>query len=54
MIGVEDRPLVLQIIKPKMGMTPQETAMVCADVTKALALGWKNPQMDMFSALVCK
>jgi tetratricopeptide (TPR) repeat protein len=35
-------------------MTPQETAMVCADVTKALALGWKNPQMDMFSALVCK
>jgi tetratricopeptide (TPR) repeat protein len=35
-------------------MTPQETAMVCADVTKALALGWKNPQMDMFSALVCQ
>jgi tetratricopeptide (TPR) repeat protein len=35
-------------------MTAQETAMVCADVTKALALGWKNPQMDMFSALVCK
>jgi tetratricopeptide (TPR) repeat protein len=35
-------------------MTPQETALVCADVTKALALGWKNPQMDMFSALVCK
>ncbi|MCL7958109.1 MAG: tetratricopeptide repeat protein [marine benthic group bacterium] len=35
-------------------MTPQETAMVCADVTKALALGWKNAQMDMFSALVCQ
>lgn len=26
MLGVEKRPLVLQIIKPKMGMTPQETA----------------------------
>jgi 2,3-diketo-5-methylthiopentyl-1-phosphate enolase len=25
-LGVYDRPLVLQIIKPKMGMTPQETA----------------------------
>jgi tetratricopeptide (TPR) repeat protein len=35
-------------------MTSQETAMVCADVTKALAFGWKNPQMDMFSALVCQ
>jgi tetratricopeptide (TPR) repeat protein len=35
-------------------MTEQETALVCADVTKALALGWKNPQMDMFSALVCQ
>lgn len=35
-------------------MTPQETALVCADLTKALALGWMNPQMDMFSALVCQ
>ena len=35
-------------------MTPQETSMVCADVQKALAMGWKNPQMDMFVALVCK
>lgn len=26
MIGVKDRPLVLHIIKPKMGMTPEETA----------------------------
>jgi len=25
-LGVHDRPLLLQIIKPKMGMTPQETA----------------------------
>ena len=25
-LGVYDRPLVLQIIKPKMGMTPQATA----------------------------
>ena len=25
-LGVHDRPLALQIIKPKMGMTPQETA----------------------------
>ncbi len=35
-------------------MTPQETAFVCADLTKALVLGWRNPQMDMFSALVCQ
>ncbi len=26
LLGVHDRPLVLQIIKPKMGMTPEETA----------------------------
>jgi 2,3-diketo-5-methylthiopentyl-1-phosphate enolase len=26
MLGVHDRPLLLQIIKPKMGMTPEETA----------------------------
>ena len=26
MLGVHDRPLVLQIIKPKMGMTPEQTA----------------------------
>jgi 2,3-diketo-5-methylthiopentyl-1-phosphate enolase len=26
LLGVHDRPLILQIIKPKMGMTPQETA----------------------------
>lgn len=25
-LGVHDRPLILQIIKPKMGMTPEETA----------------------------
>lgn len=26
MLGVYDRPLVLHIIKPKMGMTPEQTA----------------------------
>jgi 2,3-diketo-5-methylthiopentyl-1-phosphate enolase len=26
MLGVKDRPLILHIIKPKMGMTPEETA----------------------------
>jgi 2,3-diketo-5-methylthiopentyl-1-phosphate enolase len=26
LLGVHDRPLILQIIKPKMGMTPEETA----------------------------
>ena len=35
-------------------MTPAETEQVCGDVTKALTLGWKNPQMDMFTALVCQ
>ena len=35
-------------------MTGPETALVCGDLNRALALGWKNPQMDMFSALVCR
>ena len=35
-------------------MTAQEKSLVCTDLNRALALGWKNPQMDMFSALVCK
>jgi len=35
-------------------MSPAETEKVCSDVKKALDLGWMNPQMDMFSALVCK
>ncbi len=29
LVGVYDRPLVLHIIKPKMGMTPEETATQC-------------------------
>jgi 2,3-diketo-5-methylthiopentyl-1-phosphate enolase len=29
LLGVHDRPLLLHIIKPKMGMTPQETAEQC-------------------------
>ncbi|MCC7354200.1 MAG: ribulose 1,5-bisphosphate carboxylase [Anaerolineae bacterium] len=29
MLGVKDRPLVLHIIKPKMGMTPEQTAEQC-------------------------
>jgi tetratricopeptide (TPR) repeat protein len=35
-------------------MTPDETAMVCADVKKALDLGLKDMQIDMFAALVCR
>lgn len=35
-------------------MTPQEKALVCTDLNRALALGWKNPQMDMFAALTCR
>ncbi|MEJ2582203.1 MAG: tetratricopeptide repeat protein, partial [Acidobacteriota bacterium] len=35
-------------------MTPTETQLVCTEVKKALELGLMNPQMDMFSALVCK
>lgn len=35
-------------------MTPQEKALVCGDLNRALALGWKNPQMDMFAALTCQ
>ena len=35
-------------------MSTAETEKVCSDVTKALDLGWMNPQMDMFVALVCK
>lgn len=35
-------------------MTPEEKALVCTDLNRALALGWKNPQMDMFAALTCR
>jgi tetratricopeptide (TPR) repeat protein len=35
-------------------MTAQEKALVCTDLNRALALGWKNPQMDMFAALTCR
>jgi len=35
-------------------MTPDETAMVCTDVSKALDLGLKDMQIDMFAALVCR
>jgi tetratricopeptide (TPR) repeat protein len=35
-------------------MTPQEKALVCTDLNRALALGWKNPQMDMFASLTCR
>jgi tetratricopeptide (TPR) repeat protein len=35
-------------------MTPQEKTLVCTDLNRALALGWKNPQMDMFAALTCR
>lgn len=35
-------------------MTPQEKALVCGDLNRALALGWENPRMDMFAALTCQ
>ena len=35
-------------------MTPDETRQVCAEITRALELGLKNMQLDMFAALVCK
>jgi tetratricopeptide (TPR) repeat protein len=35
-------------------MTPEEKTMVCTDVNRALSLGWKEPRMDMFAALVCR
>jgi tetratricopeptide (TPR) repeat protein len=35
-------------------MTPTETQQVCAEITKALELGLKNMQLDMFAALVCQ
>lgn len=35
-------------------MTPDETALVCQELKKALELGLRDPKLDMFSALVCK
>jgi tetratricopeptide (TPR) repeat protein len=35
-------------------MTPDETAMVCKELRKALDLGLKDMKQDMFAALVCK
>lgn len=35
-------------------MTASEKELVCADLKKALDLGWKNMNKDMFAALVCK
>jgi tetratricopeptide (TPR) repeat protein len=35
-------------------MTPQEKEQVCTELKKAIDLGYKNMQADMFSALVCK
>jgi tetratricopeptide (TPR) repeat protein len=35
-------------------MTEPEKALVCGDLNRALALGWQNPQMDMFAALTCQ
>jgi tetratricopeptide (TPR) repeat protein len=35
-------------------MTAAEKELVCADLKKALDLGWKNMNKDMFAALVCK
>ncbi len=35
-------------------MTPEEKAMVCAETTRAIELGLKDMQLDLFSALVCR
>ena len=35
-------------------MTADEKSRVCADLNKALELGWKDMNKDMFAALVCK
>lgn len=35
-------------------MTPEETSTLCADSKKALDLGLRDMQMDMFVALVCR
>ena len=35
-------------------MTPKEKEQVCTELNKAIELGYKNMQADMFSALVCK
>jgi len=35
-------------------MTPKEKDQVCTELKKAIDLGYKNVQADMFSALVCK
>lgn len=35
-------------------MTPEETNLVCSDTKKALELGLRDMQMDMFAALVCR
>ena len=35
-------------------LTPEEKNLVCADSKKALDLGLRDMQMDMFVALVCR
>jgi tetratricopeptide (TPR) repeat protein len=35
-------------------MTPEEKNMVCTEMKKAIDLGLRNMQFDMFSALVCR
>lgn len=35
-------------------MTEEEKNMLCADIQKALDLGWRDMSMDMFSAMICQ
>jgi tetratricopeptide (TPR) repeat protein len=35
-------------------MTDQEKSLICEDIKRAQALGWKDMNKDMFVALVCK
>jgi tetratricopeptide (TPR) repeat protein len=38
----------------KKKLTESEKNDLCTDLNKAISLGWKDPKMDYFSALVCK
>jgi len=50
---VEDKYGTTKAQELRSQMTAEETAMVCAEVTRAIELGLMNPKLDMFSALVC-
>ena len=51
---VEDKYGTTKAQELRSQMTPTETEQVCSEVTRALDLGLKDMQLDMFAALVCK